>query len=65
MTFKIPVTWEVCGVIEIDAQSIEDAINIFDQQSDDIPLPEGNYIDGSFVREDSDFIMEYNILDKM
>lgn len=58
--FNIPVSWEVCGSVEIDAESVEEAINIFDEQSDDIPLPEGNYIDGSWSREDSDFIKEYN-----
>ena len=55
-TYKIPVSWEVYGSVEIDAESVEEAINIFDEQSDDIPLPEGNYIDGSFKREDLDFI---------
>lgn len=59
-TFNIPVSWEVYGSVEIDAESVEEAINIFDEQSDDIPLPEGNYIDGSFKREDLDFIKEFN-----
>ena len=58
--FKIPVNWEVYGTVEIEAGSIEEAINIFDEQSDDIPLPEGDYIDGSFKREDLDFIKEFN-----
>ena len=59
-TFNIPVSWEAYGYVEIDAESVEEAINIFDEQSDDIPLPEGNYIDGSFKREDLDFIKEFN-----
>lgn len=59
-TFKIPVSWEEYGFVEIDANSIEEAIEIFDRQSDDIPLPEGNYVDGSWSREASDFIKEYN-----
>lgn len=59
--FKIPASWEVYGIIEIEAESLGKAIEIFDDQCDDIPLPEWNYIDGSFKREDLDFIKEFNI----
>jgi hypothetical protein len=54
-TFKIPVSWEVFGIVEIEANSLDEAINIFDETSDDIPLPlENDYIDGSFNREDEE-----------
>lgn len=59
-TFKIPVSWELYGHIEIEAKSINDAIRIFDEQSDDISLPEGEYVDGSFNRESKDFCIEFN-----
>ncbi len=59
-TYKIPVSWEEYGFVEIEADSLEQAVDIFDRQSDDIPLPEGNYVDGSWRREDFDFIVEYN-----
>lgn len=48
MDIKIPVTWEVCGVVHIEADSIEEAMSKFDEISDDIPLPDGDYVDGSF-----------------
>ena len=49
MKIKLPVTWEVCGMIEIEADSIEDAVNKFDENIDFISLPSnGEYVDGSF-----------------
>jgi hypothetical protein len=60
ITFKIPVSWEEYGVVEIDAETFEDAIRIFDEQSDDLPLPEGDYIDGSFKRENEASCREFN-----
>ena len=61
--FKIPVTWEEYGEIEIEATSLEEAIAIFDEKEDEYSLPEGEYIDGSFKREDLDFCKEFNILE--
>jgi len=56
--YKIPVEWSMCGMVEIEASSLEEAINIFDETQDDIPLPdESDYIDGSFQRVDAE--MEY------
>lgn len=48
--FKIPVEWAACGVVEIEASSLEEAVQIFDDTIDDIPLPEAFYVDGSFFR---------------
>ncbi len=57
----IPVTWEVCDIIEIEAESLEEAIKIFDETEDEISLPtEPDYIDGSFKREDLDTIILNN-----
>lgn len=52
MIFKISVTWESYGVVEIEADTLEEAIEKFDATSDEIKLPEGDYVDGSFHRED-------------
>ena len=50
--FKIPVEWSVYGVVEIEADSMEEAVNKFDETIDDIPLPDqSEYIDDSFRRE--------------
>lgn len=52
--FKIPVEWSVYGVVEIEANSIEEAVNKFDETIDDIPLPDqSEYIDDSFKRNTS------------
>lgn len=48
-TWKIPVTWEVCGEVDIEANSLEEAVEIFKEKMDEVPLPsESYYIDGSF-----------------
>lgn len=48
-TWKIPVTWEVCGEVDIEANSLEEAVEIFKEKSDEIPLPEQSfYVDDSF-----------------
>lgn len=53
--FKIPVEWSVYDTVEIEAESMEQAIKIFDETMDDIPLPtEPEYIDGSFQRVNAD-----------
>jgi len=43
-TFLIPVYWEVSADIEVEADSLEEAY----QKANEVALPEGNYIDGSF-----------------
>lgn len=60
--FKIPVSWEVCSFVHIEAESLEDALNIFDETEDSIALPvDPEYVDASFRREeDIDTIKAYN-----
>lgn len=54
--FRIPVSWEVCGIVEIEAEDLDSAIRTFDELERNgcgVELPESpNYIDGSFRRED-------------
>ena len=38
-TWKIPVTWEVFGTVEIEAESLDEAMQIFDETEDEISLP--------------------------
>lgn len=48
-SFKIPVSWEVCDEIEVQADSLEEALEWAQEHSDEIPLgiyPE--YVDGSY-----------------
>lgn len=50
--FVIPVEWAMMGLVEVEADSIEEAIQKFDEHIDEIELPKWNeeYIDGSFTR---------------
>ena len=36
---NLPVTWSVCGIVEIEAPSIEEAIKRFNASIEHIPLP--------------------------
>lgn len=46
--WKIPVSWEMCGYVHIEAPTLAQAMEKVRNDNDDIPLPEGNYVDGSF-----------------
>lgn len=51
--FSIPVTWEVWDKIEVEAETIEEAIQYVKDNLDTIPLgSESEYIDGSYKIED-------------
>ena len=57
--WKIPVTWEMCGMVEIEADTLEEAMKIVETDMS-IGLPEGEYIEGSFElsTDDEDYIRE-------
>lgn len=46
--WKIPVTWEMSGFVTVKSDKLEDAMDAVKLDNDDIPLPEGSYVDGSF-----------------
>lgn len=49
MKKRIAVTWEMCGYIEIEADSTEEAMEKFMEDPDLYDLPyEQDYVDGSF-----------------
>lgn len=56
--FKIPVSWEVSSFIHIEAETLDEAILIFDKEEtegDGYSLPSDHeYIDGTFRREDEE-----------
>jgi hypothetical protein len=65
MIYKIPVRWESWGVIEVEAPTLEEAIEIFDSNVDTYNLPsESEYIDGSFERDEEEYIEWYNLPSK-
>lgn len=46
---KVAVTWQMCGYVDIDAETMEEAMDIFEMECDYIKLPtDGEYVDGSF-----------------
>lgn len=54
-TFTIPVTWEVYDHIEVQADSLEEAIEWAKEHSDEIPLgTDPEYVDGSYEIGDYD-----------
>lgn len=53
--FSIPVTWEVWDKIEVEAETIEEAIKYVKENIDTIPLgTEPEYIDGSYKIDDGE-----------
>ncbi|MBQ2389281.1 MAG: hypothetical protein II305_04420 [Clostridia bacterium] len=59
-TWIIPVSWEMCGKVKIQANSLDEAIEIAENDSS-IGLPEGDYVDASWKAEveDKDFIRDF------
>lgn len=43
-TYKIPVIWHSYGIVKVEAESLESAIELAEEGG----LPDGEYIDGSF-----------------
>lgn len=58
-TWNIPVSWEVYATAKIEAETLEEAIKI--AEDDDFPLPtDSYYIDSSFKVDDEELIKEMN-----
>lgn len=51
MTWRIPVTWSMCAVISVEADTLEEAMQIARDENGEIPLPlstESDYVDSSW-----------------
>lgn len=54
-SWKVPVTWEVCGTVWVEADTLEDAIDIARDDEGVIPLPDdSDYVDSSWRVTDED-----------
>lgn len=53
-TWRIPVTWEEYGTVFIEADTLEEAMEIAKDEAGEIPLPEGDYVDGSWRLTETD-----------
>lgn len=48
-TYKIGVVWQMYGYVEVEANSLEEAVKEVEDGGGDMPLPmDGEYIEGSF-----------------
>ena len=45
---RLAVTWEMAGYVDVEANTLEDAMEKFEKESDYIKLPNGDYVDGGF-----------------
>jgi hypothetical protein len=57
MKIKLPVTWEMSGIVEVEAESVEEAMDYFDKNMDYIDLPDednSSYVDASFRLTDDE-----------
>lgn len=53
--WRIPVQWEVCAMLKVNAYTLEEAMEIARDDDGIIPLPTDNdYIDGSWSLSESD-----------
>jgi hypothetical protein len=63
MKINIPVTYEMAGVVTIEADSVKEAMKKFRLNSDNFKLPNDSYyVDGSFemTSDDEEFIELFN-----
>jgi len=44
--YEVPCSWQVYAWANVEANSFDEAIEFV--ESDDFPLPEGSYVEGSF-----------------
>ena len=52
---KVAVTWSMCGYVDIEANTMEEAMKKFNETSDGIDLPKNSeYVDGSFMLSSDD-----------
>jgi hypothetical protein len=56
-TYRVPVSWMMCGSVYMEADSLDEAIEKVIEE--DGPLPEGFYLDDSF-QVDTDLAEELN-----
>ena len=46
--YKVPVVWSMMGYILVDAESSEKAKEYVKEHKNDLPLPNGEYLEDSF-----------------
>ena len=56
-TYRVPCTWQLYGHIEVEAESLQDAVD--EANGDGTNLPSGSYIEGSYEVLADDLAMAY------
>ena len=46
---KLSVSWVMTGIVDVKGNTIEEAIRNFNKEYATISIPEGTYVDDSFV----------------
>ena len=46
-SFRIPLVWQMYGHVDVDAETLEEAIEYAEQHIDEIPLTDMEWISGS------------------
>lgn len=59
--YMIPVTFEMCGMIAIEADSAEEAIELAEEHMDELPIPKyKEYVDGSYgITKEPEIVQTY------
>ena len=61
-TWKIPVNWTMMGMVTVEAETLEEAIEIAKDDEGIIPIPDnGSFMDGSWEVDcfDEDYLRKY------
>ena len=61
-SWKIPVVWQIRGMVTVEANTLEEAMFIAEDDEGVIPLPDnGDFLDGSWELDcrDEDFLREF------
>ena len=60
-TYKIGVVWQMYGYVEVEANSLEEAVKEVEDGGGDIPLPSvADYVEGSFEVDHDGLVEEVN-----
>lgn len=61
-TWRIPVAWTMMGIVDVEAKTLDEAIEIAKDDAGVIPIPDnGTFLDGSWEVDcsDSAYIREW------